>query len=71
MLEWRVSMDDRRLGWVKIVIAQLNLNRFWILKHHWKAVSEARDEVLIDFEILRPLGKYLVRSSSLKMIHGD
>ena len=64
-------MDDRRLGWVKIVIAQLNLNRLWILKHHWKAVSEARAEMLIDFEILRPLGKYLVRISSLKMINVD
>ena len=53
------------------MIAQLNLNRFWILKHHWKAVSEARDEVLIDFEILRPLGKYLVRSSSVKMMNVD
>ena len=54
------------VGWVgsKIVIAQLNLkNRFWILKHHWKAGSEAHDGLLIDFEILRPLDKYLVRSS--------
>ena len=38
------------VGWVEIVIAQLNLNRFWILKHHRKAGSEARDVVLIDFE---------------------
>ena len=56
------------VGWVgsKIVIAQLNLNGFWILKHHWKAGSETRDRLLFDFGISGPLEKYLVRSSPVK-----
>ena len=59
-------LRDRRLVGSKIVIAQLNLNRFLILKNHWKAGSEVRDAVHMNFEILIPLEKYLVRSSSVK-----
>ena len=64
-------LRDRRLVGSKIVIAQLNLNRFLILKNHWKAGSEVRDAVHMNFEILIPLEKYLVRSSSVKMMNVD
>ena len=59
-------LRDRRLVGSKILVAQLNLNGFLILKHHSRAGSEARDAVIMNFEILIPLEKYLVRSSSVK-----
>ena len=66
VLEYGGCLRDRRLVGSKIIIAQLNLNRFLILKNHWKAGSEVRDAVHMNFEILIPLEKYLVRSSSVK-----